>query len=230
MRKRFGSILWGVVFIAVGILWLFSIFTGWKITAFPGWWTLFLMVPAVISMITDGIRLGNVILFLIGGAFLVKELDVFPGINIAALGLAVAVILIGLKILFRRNSEHPVKGLFVSNESAADEYLEYISVFGGLETRNTSQDLKGGSVTAIFGGSEVDLTEAKINRDIVIDAVAIFGGITIYAPKKAKVVVTGVPIFGGYSNKTEDTGEEALGTVKINCVSIFGGVEVAPHK
>src|SRR5216683_6594953 len=38
-------------------------------------------------------------------------------------------------------------------------------VFGGLERRMTSQDFQGGDITAIFGGIELDLTEANIQTN-----------------------------------------------------------------
>ena len=226
MHRRIGAVLWGVIFIACGLMGLLNIFFHWQFTFFPGWWTLFIIVPAVVNIITNGIQFGNIILLLIGGGFLVEALDLFPNINVYAAMFALAAILIGIKIIIGKGSGHPVKGIFVSDRTKADDILEYLAVFGGIEVKNTSTDLQGGSVTAVFGGGDIDLTDAVVNYDISIDATAIFGGVTIYAPKNAKVVVTGIPIFGGYSNKTRDNADPDAKVVKINCVSIFGGVEI----
>ena len=38
---------------------------------FEGWWTLFLIIPAIYGFINDGFNLFNTILFLIGGALLI---------------------------------------------------------------------------------------------------------------------------------------------------------------
>ena len=41
--------------------------------------------------------------------------------------------------------------------------MNHITIFSGLKTNNLSQDFKGGSITAIFGGSDVDLRNAKLS-------------------------------------------------------------------
>ena len=68
-----------------------------------------------------------------------------------------------------------------------------------------------------------DLSEAKINEDVVINATAVFGGITINAPKGAKIKVKSNSIFGGVTNKsTANDGS----IVYVNCFCLFGGVEI----
>jgi hypothetical protein len=87
---------WGIVLIAVGVAFLldrthilnFDLF-------FPGWWTLFLIVPALASMIKSGLATGNVILLGIGVYFLLEE----QGINLSYLVLPAVLILWGAGML-----------------------------------------------------------------------------------------------------------------------------------
>ncbi|MDD3129327.1 MAG: DUF5668 domain-containing protein [Candidatus Izemoplasmatales bacterium] len=71
-RKIFGFILilLGVFFLlnATGVIDV-NIF-------FKGWWTLFLIVPALVSMSKQGVTTGNLILLVIGGLLLLREYDV----------------------------------------------------------------------------------------------------------------------------------------------------------
>src|SRR5258708_39293331 len=57
---------------------------------------------------------------------------------------------------------------FKSSTSDPRTTLNEAVVFGGLERRMTSQDFQGGDVTAIFGGVELDLTEAKMQANEAI--------------------------------------------------------------
>ena len=76
---------------------------------------------------------------------------------------------------------------------------------------------------------ELDLRKAEIKgRNAGIDLVAIFGGIDIKVPRHWKVEISGLPLFGGWDNKTDYTplpdAEEKILIVK--CIAMFGGVEI----
>jgi len=92
---------WGIVLIAVGVAFLldrtgildFELF-------FDGWWTLFLIVPALYSMIKTGIATGNVILLGIGVYFLLEE----QGVSLSYLVLPAVLILWGAGMLMGKKS------------------------------------------------------------------------------------------------------------------------------
>ena len=84
----------------------------------------------------------------------------------------------------------------------------------------------GTSVTAVFGGVELDLRNAIIEEDVVINASAIFGGIDIYVPTNVKVKTKSMPIFGGVNNKANISPDEKKHTIYINGTAIFGGIEI----
>lgn len=93
-RNSFAIVLivLGVLLLANALGWLsFNIF-------FNGWWTLFLIIPALISMSRTGVTVGNTVLLVIGAGFLLQENGWdFKGYIVPAIFIA-----IGIGILFRK--------------------------------------------------------------------------------------------------------------------------------
>ena len=57
----------GLLFLAVGIGYLGGAMDWWDFSIFfPGWWTLFLIIPAVFSFFEDGFHFGNGCVFILG--------------------------------------------------------------------------------------------------------------------------------------------------------------------
>jgi hypothetical protein len=60
------------------------------------------------------------------------------------------------------------------HEGALNDY----AIFGGVERKVTTDDFRGGHVSAMFGGVEVDLRRAGMRGDsAVVDVSAMFGGV-----------------------------------------------------
>jgi hypothetical protein len=81
-----------------------------------------------------------------------------------------------------------------------------------------------------MGGIDLDLREAVFGADeIVINAVAIMGGIDIYVNAHTKVSVEGIGIMGAF-DQARDKVEAQLGphspTVRVKGVALMGGVTV----
>ena len=106
---------------------------------------------------------------------------------------------------------------------------EPIAVFSGAKMIDRSEHLNHTDVTAIFGGATLDLRDAHIDEVASVDAFAMFGGVQVLVPKDWRVSVGGLPIFGGYEDKTTGNGSLPADAplLKVNATAIFGGVEVA---
>jgi hypothetical protein len=119
---------------------------------------------------------------------------------------------------------------FVRHRTAAHlEQHEPIAVFSGAKMVDRSEHLNHTDVTAIFGGATLDLRDAHIDEVATVDAFAMFGGVQVLVPKDWRVSVGGLPIFGGYEDKTTGNGSLPVDAplLKVNATAIFGGVEVA---
>ena len=99
-------------------------------------------------------------------------------------------------------------------------------VFDGRKAQYDGQLFEGATVSAVFGGVEMDLRSARIERDVRIDATAIFGGIDIYVPANVVVRVMSTPVLGGVSNKAPAPAEVPCYTLYVNATCVFGGVDI----
>ena len=91
---------------------------------------------------------------------------------------------------------------------------------------NNSRAFKGGDLTAVLGGCEIDLRHAAIEEEAVIDVFAICGGIEIRVPESWTVIGRVTPILGGFEDKTRPPHEVSTQRLVIRGIVIMGGVEV----
>ncbi|GJQ62064.1 MAG: membrane protein [Melioribacteraceae bacterium] len=191
-------------------------------------------------IIRDNIFSWKTILITIGIVIVSSSKNRMPGYIMIALGLLgflpelwpLLLIALGLYIMFRRSDifSSNKNNSFESPDYNGDDYLNDVAVFGGGSKRFHSQNFSGGKLTAIFGGSEIDLRNSHLaNGSHSIDILAIFGGTTIIVPYDWNVRVDVIPILGGFSDKrlkdpNKDYTDEKVLTIKG--VVIFGGGEV----
>ncbi len=225
--KKISGIMWGLVFVAVGVI-LGGNALGWfNIDLFfDGWWTLFIIVPCTIGFITEKEKIGNLIGLAVGVCLLLACQNVMSFEILWKLIVPILVILIGLtmicKNLFNRKFDAAVDKL---NEKFNKDD-ESGAVFGGQNIDMAGKEFKGKNVNAVFGGLKLDLRKAKIKEDVIINASAIFGGIDIMVPEDVAVETKSNSFFGGVSNKTKNTPKDGAPTVYVNGMALFGGIEV----
>ena len=112
-----------------------------------------------------------------------------------------------------------------SKKSPADvSGNEKIAIFYGEESR-VKGDYTGGSVTAIFGGVELDLRQAKIKDGTVIDVFTFCGGVNINMPDDVIVKNEVHGILGGSEDKTVSK-SSAKKTIYLRGECVLGGLEV----
>jgi|SRR6185312_3538447 len=109
-----------------------------------------------------------------------------------------------------------------------DDYLDAVSVFGGVKKTILSKDFKGGEIVNIFGGAELDFTQADINGRVIIDITQIFGGTKIIVPSHWQVVPDLAAVFAAIDDKrlkmTAAPNSDKI--LVLKGVSIFAGVDV----
>ena len=98
----------------------------------------------------------------------------------------------------------------------------------GREIRYDGEVFNGGMISAVLGGIELDLRTAVITGTVVLEARCVLGGIDIYAPRYARVIVNGSPILGGIENATRfpQGANEQTPTIIVNASCVLGGLEV----
>ncbi|MDP4115667.1 MAG: LiaF-related protein [Bacteroidota bacterium] len=110
------------------------------------------------------------------------------------------------------------------------DMIDETAIFGGGNRFIKSDNFKGGFVTCIFGGMELDLTNSTLAEgEVVLDVTALFGGAEILVPKEWDVRNQGTPIFGGFSIKNKKYMSQEVrqnSCLVIKGIAIFGGVEI----
>jgi hypothetical protein len=112
--------------------------------------------------------------------------------------------------------------------SGREEELDAFVIFAGLNRRIESQGFRGGKATALLGGIELDLTEARLAEPRVgLELTAIMGGIDIRVPRHIRVELQGNPVLGGIENKhSYAPGSGPEQTLSIKATAILGGIEI----
>lgn len=113
----------------------------------------------------------------------------------------------------------------------SEDFIDSTSIFGGVKKNIISKNFRGGDITNIFGGSEVDLTQADIHGTVVIDLTQVFGGTKLIVPSNWQVKPHMAAIFGGVEDK-RSIQNAALDPNKIlvlDGTSIFGGIEIRSY-
>ncbi|MDB5136266.1 MAG: hypothetical protein JWP37_2869 [Mucilaginibacter sp.] len=115
--------------------------------------------------------------------------------------------------------------------SYGDDYLDAVSVFGGVKKTILAKDFKGGDIVNIFGGAELDMTQADINGRVVIDITQIFGGTKIVVPSNWQVVSDIAAVFASVDDKRmrSTANPNADKILVLKGVSIFAGIDIRSY-
>lgn len=217
--KKVNTVIIGILFIIVGVIVGFNSFGITNIDVFfDGWWTLFIIIPAINGIISDDEKLGSIIWLIVGIILLLGCQDMISFDIIWKLMLPLILVFIGLSIMFGSKD----KKLDTKN----NKNREFCACFGGQTVKFDDQDFKGAEVNGIFGGITLDLRNAKIKDESVIEAAAVFGGVTILIPEDLKVEIKSTSVFGGVIDKTKSKEKNDKITLYVNGSAIFGGVEI----
>lgn len=213
---NWGRLFFGGVVLAAGVILLLGnadvIDSG---EVFSVWWPVVLIFAGVLSLMANPRHWGIAVIIIGAGVvFLLSRLDV---IDLRDLIIPAALIVLGLFVIFGRN--------LGGKQTAADE-INSFNVFSGSNLNTSSQNFKGGSVTAVFGGADVDLRQAGLAPGARLDVFAAFGGVDVKVPSDWDVVVRGLPIFGGVDNKAKGPVGENAPQLEVNATVIFGGVDI----
>ncbi|MDJ0379636.1 DUF1707 domain-containing protein [Streptomyces sp. G-G2] len=84
------------------------------------------------------------------------------------------------------------------------------------------------TAVAFWGGGQIDLREARFEtREVVINCVAVMGGIEIIVPPGVEVDVRGIGVMGAFDHREMAVpAEPGAPRVVVNGLAFWGGVEV----
>lgn len=131
----------------------------------------------------------------------------------------------GLLVIFKdKLGAHP--GVDDAGELKQQESLcNIVAIMSGNKIQNSSQDFRGGEISAVMGGVELDLRSASIQSEAVLNVFAMWGGITLKVPNDWTVITQAAPILGGIDDKTVPPMAQNK-RLLIKGAAIMGGVEI----
>lgn len=249
-----GRLVTGMIFVALGMLFLldnFGLVAAGDVLRF---WPLVLIALGLTRLFKPcrpEQRVGGVVLLFLGSAFLLEALHV-PWFRIHLVWPALLVVIGGnlLWLALRSGKALPAErpgnpgeeppppagrsglaadAIFRGGAAEAGAVLREFALMGGGERVVRAQDFRGGEVTAIMGGFQIDLRGAGIAGDsATIEVFTLFGGVEFKVPPEWSVVLNGTPILGVFTNSAQLPvgGSTPAKTLILRGAAIMGGVEV----
>jgi predicted membrane protein len=123
----------------------------------------------------------------------------------------------------------------VTNEESTDDgknrnnFFEVNNLMGGSKKEYNYAELKGGIINCVMGGTEIDLTNTKLEKGATIDVFLMMGGAKIKVPKDWNVILDTDNIMGDSKDRNaEEDGvvEDNSKTLKIRGTVLMGGLEI----
>lgn len=114
---------------------------------------------------------------------------------------------------------------------ARQESPTMLAVFGGAERKGRWRVGSHLKAVAVFGGVDIDLTDAVFESpEVVIEVTAIFGGVDIKVPENVSLHGGGVGVFGGFSVHEQTAADPYAPVVRVKGAAVFGGCEAKPRR
>jgi len=192
-------------------------------------WPMLLVVIGLVMTLGAAEKTSGVIVMAVGGFFLIPMIfrETFHAYNMfwPSIFIIVGVIFIATK----RKGWNSV----ASTGIVGDDLIDYVNVFSGGERQIVSENFRGGRISAVFGGMELDLTKAKLapGRN-ELEIACIFGGATFIVPDDWNISIAVTPILGGFTDsrkllpgRTVDPTRQLV----IKGAVIFGGGEIKSY-
>lgn len=244
-----GRVLGGIVLVGIGAVLLLEkmgyFFPHWVFT-----WKMMLIAIGIYFGAKHLFRgFGWMIPIIIGVLFLAD--DFIPGLDIYPFIWPSVIVMIGLFMIFRpkrmyrpqywrhRGSHNRGKlyndgkwhEKYYGTPDSSEDRLDAVVVFGSTKKNVISKDFKGGEITCVFGGAEINLNQADINGKVVLELNQVFGGTKLVVPPHWQVNHhETVSFMGGIEDRRPDNNSNETNKILIvKGVSVFGGLEISSY-
>jgi len=250
IHRENGRVIGGLILVAVGAALLLRRMD----FPIPDWlftWPMILILVGVYTGFKHNFQNASwIILMAIGGFFLFDR--IFMNVSLEPYFWPLFIIFIGMVFILRprrnkwwdqnrqqfRNDWKDKWNYKVSNDDSGDysadsnDYFRINSVFSGVKRTVLSKTFKGGSISCVFGGAEIDLTQADITGNVIIRIEAVFGGAKILVPSNWVVQNEIDGVFHGVEDKRNYANTAAMNTDKVLVLkgsAVFGGIEIRSY-
>lgn len=196
MKKNGMNKIFGLLLLVTGIGFLGNAFNVWDFSIFfAGWWTLFLILPSLGSMISSGIHIWNSIPLTFGLYFLLKAQG-FIQFEITFLMIAAFfLIFIGFQLIFPSKKKKKWNiDEELGRETTGPKYT-YSNVFG-IRKMKVTQPFDTATIESIFGQLEIDCSSLNLSEVKKISIEAVFGEVVLIVNEDVFCEIYGDNVFG----------------------------------
>jgi predicted membrane protein len=187
---------------------------------------LLVAIGLVITLGSSGSKSSGIIVMAVGAFFLIPHIFTF---DVDMFWPSIFIIIGVIFIFTKRHGWNSV----ASTGIVGDDYIDYVNVFSGGERQIVSENFKGGKISAVFGGMELDLTKAKLapgRNDLEIACV--FGGATLIVPDDWNISIEVTPVLGGFTDSRKLIPGRIIDPTRqlvIKGAVVFGGGEIKSY-
>jgi predicted membrane protein len=219
-----GRFIFGLLVVAVGVLFTLDNLNLVHAEHYLRFWPAALILLGVSHFIPPadaGRRVWGVIWMFAGTWLILEELHI---VNVSLWAFwPLLLVLIGATLIWKATM--PRSGRTSTSDS--DATVSATAVMSGVTRASASPDFRGGDLTAVMGGCEIDLRQATIaGGEAVIDVFAVWGGIELRVPEHWVVVNEVLPILGGVDQKARATNPDGPRLIVRGTV-VMGGVDIS---
>jgi Domain of unknown function (DUF1707)/Cell wall-active antibiotics response 4TMS YvqF len=111
----------------------------------------------------------------------------------------------------------------------AERSRPIIAIFGGAMRKGTWRAPLSSTVVTVFGGADIDLRYADLPaKEIQMNVVSVFGGVSLTVPPEMHVTDSGVAVFGGrdVTSETPESMRPDAPVLRLGGACVFGGISV----
>ena len=222
-RRSGGQALAGLLLLTVGSLLFDQNFDLFEVRQYWRYWAVLPLGIGVLKLFTGqsrGEQAFGVFLTCLGAGQLAKVLGYWspgPADIVAVTLIVLGGFMIGRGLLGRAE---------VDVRKDSSDWISAFAVMAGFERSNNSQDFRGGDLTAVMGGCEIDLRRASLRAPASIDVFVMWGGVEIRVPDDWTVDLQGTPLLAGFVDKTRPPAVATEKRLIIRGLAIMGGVEI----
>lgn len=237
-RSNVGRIFGGFILLIAGVL-LLARETGLEL---PWWlftWPMLLIIIGLFIGVRHSFRGWAWLILMVLGLFFFMD-EFIQDFRLKNYLWPSLIILIGLIMIFKTRRSHQHHSYNYSGEeqnvtgnASYDDYLDVVTILGGMKKNIISKDFKGGEVVSILGGTELNLTGAVLTRQRTLELTQIFGGTKLIVPSDWVIQTDEVvAILGGVSDKRTIHPPQAHNhdmILRLKGTCIFGGIDIVSY-
>jgi len=232
-RKRRERIAKGVLLLIVGGAWMLKELD----YALPDWLfgfpSIFILIGTY-SLVKNNFRQISAYAWIFLGLFFIVD-RLYPNWDLKAFILPFSIIMAGvflllnpLKLIRNWQWKRFKNDINMAEDHSSSDELSMNAILGGIEKTITSTDFKGGKITCLMGGVQINLMHADFQDEITIDVACIMGGIELFVPSHWEIKNEISAILGGVSDQRTlfQAENESKRILHLKGTCVMGGVEL----